>query len=81
MEMSFIQQHLPKFDTPPMSDLDGLNLNVTVPLSGGSNMPVLIYIHGGGFIFGSNSYPHYDQSKVVELSAMMNQRIVAVNIK
>lgn len=81
MEMSFVQEHLPKPDLPPMSDLDGLNLNITVPQDGGNNLPVVVYVHGGGFAFGSSTYPHYDQSKVVELSAIMDQRIVAVNFK
>lgn len=79
--MAFIQEHLPKFDVPPMSDLHGLNLNVTVPQDCGSNLPVVVYIHGGGFNFGSSTNPPYDQSKIVELSAIMDQPIVAVNLK
>ena len=81
MEMSFIQEHIPKPNLPDMSDLCGLNLNVTVPQDGGLDLPVIVYIHGGGFTFGSSTYPHYDQSKVVELSAIMNERVVAVNFK
>jgi carboxylesterase type B len=81
MEMSFIQAALPKLDVPTMSDIEGLNLNITVPSEPGRNLPVLVYIHGGGFTFGSNSYPHYDQSKMVELSTVMGQPMIAVNIK
>ncbi|VUC36291.1 unnamed protein product [Clonostachys rosea] len=79
MEMGFIQCQLPELDVPGMSDLNGLNLNITVPMEGGSNLPVIVYIHGGGFTFGSSSYPHYDQSKVIELSAIMNQPTIAIN--
>lgn len=79
--MGFIQQQLPMPDLPPVSDIDGLNLNITVPIEGVSDMPVLVYIHGGGFTFGSSALPHYDQSKVVELSQIMGQPIIAVNIK
>jgi len=81
MEMGFIQKEISELNVPEMSDVNGLNLNVTVPLEGGENLPVLVYIHGGGFTFGSSSYPHYDQSKVVELSVIMNQPIVAINFK
>jgi carboxylesterase type B len=81
MEMSFIQKSIATYDIPPMSDHHGLNLNITVPQDGGENLPVVVYIHGGGFTFGSSSYSHYDQSKVVELSVIMDQPIVAVNFK
>jgi carboxylesterase type B len=81
MKMSFIQASLSRTDVPEMSDTEGLNLNITVPKEHGENLPMLVYIHGGGFIFGSGSYPHYDQSKLVELSVVMGQPIIAVNIK
>ncbi|KAL6353822.1 hypothetical protein LRP88_12816 [Fusarium phalaenopsidis] len=71
-EMELIQQAIPKFDVPPMSDLDGLNLNITSPkdCNEGSipRLPVLAFVHGGSFTFGSSSYPHYDQSRIVKLS-------------
>ncbi|WAO91792.1 Carboxylic ester hydrolase [Fusarium falciforme] len=74
-EMELIQQAVPKFDVPPMSDLDGLNLNITLPkdCNEGSipRLPVLVFVHGGSFTFGSSSYPHYDQSRIVKLSREM----------
>ncbi|CAI6030914.1 unnamed protein product [Clonostachys chloroleuca] len=60
LEQSFIQQPFQNFGLPPMSDTEGLNLNITVPLNGGKDLPVLVYIHGGGFQFGSGTYSHYD---------------------
>lgn len=81
MEMSFIQQSLPKFDVPPMSDTDGLNLNITVPQHYVDKMPVLVFIHGGGFNFGSSSYPQYDQTRIVQQSIGLRKPIVAVNFK
>ncbi|RSM10929.1 hypothetical protein CDV31_007057 [Fusarium ambrosium] len=81
MEMQLIQQGIPKFDVPPMSDLDGLNLNITLPkdCNEASQLPVLVFVHGGSFTFGSSSYPHYDQSRIVELSIEMGKPIIAVN--
>ncbi|RSL84917.1 hypothetical protein CEP51_003642 [Fusarium floridanum] len=83
MEMQLIQQGILKFDVPPMSDLDGLNLNITLPkdCNEASQLPVLVFVHGGSFTFGSSSYPHYDQSRIVELSIEMGKPIVAVNFK
>lgn len=64
-----------------MSDTEGLNLNITVPLNGGKDLPVLVYIHGGGFQFGSGTYSHYDQGKVVDLTSSVEKPIVAVNFR
>lgn len=83
IENDLIQQGIPKFDVPPMSDLDGLNLNITLPKdrNEGSPLPVLAFVHGGSFTFGSSSYPHYDQSRIVKLSVEMGKPIIAVNFK
>lgn len=81
MEMQLIQQAIPKFDVPPMSDLDGLNLNITLPKERTEGLPVLVFVHGGSFTFGSSSYPHYDQSRIVKLSVEMGKPIIAVNFK
>lgn len=81
MEAAFIHRALPKDEIPPISDLDGLNLNLTLPAKGGKDLPVVVYIHGGGFAFGSSWYPHYDQSKVISLAEEMNQSIIGVNFK
>lgn len=41
---------------------DYLNLNVWTPDIGGSGLPVLVWIHGGAFIRGSNARKIYDGS-------------------
>ncbi|KAJ4181189.1 hypothetical protein NW755_011232 [Fusarium falciforme] len=75
-EMGLIQQAIPQFDVPLMSDLDGLNLNITLPKDRNEGsippLPVLVFVHGGSFTFGSSSYPHYDQSRIVKLSIEMD---------
>ncbi|MCX4092510.1 carboxylesterase/lipase family protein [Nocardia sp. alder85J] len=37
-----------------------LNVNVWTPDPGGSGLPVLVWIHGGAFVRGSNALPIYD---------------------
>ncbi|KAJ9131008.1 Carboxylic ester hydrolase [Pleurostoma richardsiae] len=84
METKFIQQELTTVTAPPASDTEGLNLNITVPCSNGqlptTPLPVMVYIHGGGFSFGSNWFPHYDQARIVALSVELGCPIIAVNI-
>lgn len=81
MEMGLIQQSLPESHTPIVSDVDGLNLNITVPIDGGENLPVLLFIHGGGYAFGSGTYPQYDQARIVGLSKRLDQPIIAITLK
>jgi len=37
-----------------------LNLNVWTPDPGTSGLPVMVYVHGGGFMIGSGSAPAFD---------------------
>ena len=58
--------YLPPFDRIlPSSVADGpeyLNVNVWTPDPGGAGLPVMVWIHGGAFVRGSNSIPIYDGS-------------------
>ncbi|WP_300013512.1 carboxylesterase/lipase family protein [Pseudonocardia sp.] len=54
---------------PPFSDLlpvvtipgeECLNVNVWTPDPGAAGLPVMVWIHGGAFVNGSNSIPVYD---------------------
>ena len=40
-----------------------LNLNVFTPHPGAANLPVLVWIHGGGFLSGCNASPWYRGSR------------------
>lgn len=51
----------------PLSQADGmhqsedcLNLNVWSPAADGKRRPVMVWIHGGAFVFGSGQSPWYD---------------------
>ncbi|MEV6557428.1 carboxylesterase family protein [Nocardia sp. NPDC051756] len=43
-----------------VGDGDYLNLNVWTPDPGTSGLPVLVYLHGGGFMIGSGAAPAFD---------------------
>ncbi|WP_338674274.1 carboxylesterase family protein [Streptomyces sp. SCSIO 30461] len=45
---------------PDIEGEEWLNLNVWTPDPAGSGMPVLVWIHGGGFTTGSSAVPTYD---------------------
>lgn len=86
-EFSFIQHELPLPEVPTHSDKEGLNLNITIPLSKdgevntSANLPVYVFIHGGGFAVGSSWYPHYDAASLVRLSVEKRKPIIGVTIK
>ncbi len=50
---------LPGMDVGAM-DEDCLYLNVYTPAADGAARPVMVWIHGGGFVIGSGSQPVYD---------------------
>lgn len=85
MEMSYIQQTLPKPANPPItSDTEGLNLNITVPPAGtpkpAGGFPVLAFIHGGGLFIGANWWPQYDFKRLVKFGAETGRPFIGVNI-
>lgn len=68
-----------------MSDADGLNLNVYVPASGElpktGSLPVFAFIHGGGFVGGSSSFPPHEMTRIVRLSIAKEMPVIAVSLK
>lgn len=55
---------------PPMSE-DCLTLNVWRPKGAAGKLPVLVYIHGGGFGGGAGSLPIYDGEKLAVKGAVV----------
>ena len=82
IELGHAQHTLPTKDLY-QSDLDCLNLNIAVSsnTTPDSKLPVLFYIHGGGLFIGANSWPQYDLTRFVKLSAERKLPVVVVAIK
>ncbi|KAF1975707.1 carboxylesteras-like protein [Bimuria novae-zelandiae CBS 107.79] len=86
-EFGFIQKSLPlPPDLPYHSDIESLNLNITIPMNKeGSidvtaSLPVYVFVHGGGFAVGSSWYPHYDPAPLVKLSVEKGQPAIGITI-
>ncbi|KAG0297323.1 hypothetical protein BGZ96_006887 [Linnemannia gamsii] len=66
------------------SELDGLNLNIIVPLSalkeGAAPVPVMTWIHGGALRNGANCVPIYDACNFVEHSIKLSQPVIVVAV-
>ena len=82
-ELRIIQKALPKPEFPGLSGTDCLTMNISVPedVSHSCPLPVLVFIHGGGFTVGSNWWPQYDMSRIVRLSKSIDKPVIGVNIK
>ena len=78
-------QHEVEYDRSQycLSDLEGLNLNVTVPadFNASDKLPVIAFIHGGGFNVGSSNFPQYDLARLVKLSVEKKEPVIAVSLK
>ncbi|KAF2467467.1 carboxylesteras-like protein [Lindgomyces ingoldianus] len=85
-EFGFIQHTLPIPDVPTHSDIEGLNLNITVPvgvdgtIDSGAKLPAYVFIHGGGFAVGSSWYPHYNATPLVRISVAKGKPIIGITI-
>ncbi|KAK1994527.1 carboxylesterase [Colletotrichum falcatum] len=81
-EHLIIQKEIPVAEFPGLSGTECLNLNLTVPLEakGSQPLPVLVFIHGGAFMTGSNWWPEYDMKRIVQLARKQGKPIIAANI-
>lgn len=83
--MKLMQQTQPDPEYLTSSDTEALNLNIWIPKGREGqllqNLPVYVFIHGGGFISGSGNSPHYDLTRLVKLSAAKGTPIIGVTVK
>ncbi|KAF2855752.1 carotenoid ester lipase-like protein precursor [Plenodomus tracheiphilus IPT5] len=61
---------------------DCLTLNIVRPATAhkGANLPVLVYVHGGGFVEGSGADQRYNMSFLVQDSVNIGAPIIGVTI-
>lgn len=70
----------------PMDEFSCLQVNVTVPkdhlkrVAQGEQLPVFVWVHGGGLSFGSNNWPQYDLTRFVERSVEIGKPVIGVAI-
>lgn len=75
-------QHALPFEKFQFSDTECLTLNVSVPAGAVQGpLPVVAFVHGGGFVTGSANWPQYDLAPLVERSVSTGKPIIAVGIK
>lgn len=82
LELAHVQQGQPKKELA-QSDVDCLNVNITVPAGTAqtAGLPVFLFIHGGGLIIGANSWPQFDYTRFVALSVEKGLPIITVAMK
>lgn len=80
MEQMIIQQALPHSDFE-ISELDPLHININVPKGNFKDLPVFVWIHGGGMSSGSNAWPQYNLARLVKVSLDIQQPIIAIGVK
>lgn len=68
-------------ETPIISE-DCLSLRISRPAGTkeNDNLPVVVHIHGGGVVKGSAYDPHFEPSKLLELSTSLKKPIIYVAI-
>lgn len=80
MELGLIQKALPH-EPFQMSATECLNLNLSMPSEHSKPLPVFVFLHGGGFMIGSNAWPQYDLTRIVALSEELGQPVIGIQIK
>ncbi|KPM45193.1 hypothetical protein AK830_g1360 [Neonectria ditissima] len=72
----------PHFKDPVEAELACLNLNLVLPPESLINkpVPVMVWIHGGSFLFGSSTHPAFDMVALVSRAADRGTPIVGVSL-
>ncbi|CAK7237844.1 hypothetical protein SEUCBS140593_010158 [Sporothrix eucalyptigena] len=80
-DFGLIQKTLPVEHEITLDEEKCLNLVLTTPkATADARVPVVVFIHGGGFFLGGNAWPQYDVRQLVKLSAEASRPIVGIGI-
>ncbi|KAH6698495.1 Alpha/Beta hydrolase protein [Leptodontidium sp. MPI-SDFR-AT-0119] len=80
-EEALIQNSLPTSKPAEQSDTEGLSLNITIPsASAGTRLPVVFYVHGGGFSTGSSVFAGANMANLTKTSVDMGCPMISVTI-
>ncbi|CAK7216709.1 hypothetical protein SCUCBS95973_002898 [Sporothrix curviconia] len=81
-DFGLIQQTLPVEHSLTHSEDKCLNLVLTTPKpTVDARLPVVVFVHGGGFFIGGNAWPQYDVRQLVKLAAEKGRPIVGIGLK
>ncbi|KAM5377485.1 hypothetical protein ACJZ2D_004854 [Fusarium nematophilum] len=70
----------PHFSEPAEDELNCLVMNIVAPsVKSNSKLPVMVYIHGGSFLFGGANKGVFDSVNFVTHAVARNAPVVAVN--
>ncbi|KAK7424323.1 hypothetical protein QQX98_000591 [Neonectria punicea] len=70
----------PHFEEPVEDELNCLVMNITTPTTDtNAKLPVMVYIHGGSFLFGGANKGVFDSVNFVTHAAARNTPVVSVN--
>lgn len=75
----------PWVENPSMSSTDCLNINISVPTPPGESTrqalyPVMVFVHGGAFVYGAGSAAIYDGRRLAEISHDLEIPTIIVTI-
>jgi para-nitrobenzyl esterase len=58
-------------DTSRPASEDCLTLNIWAPANANGELPVMVWIHGGGYMFGSGSQPNVDGTQFAKMGVVL----------
>ena len=70
-------------DPATFDEFNCLNLNINIPAGtkAGDDLPVMVYVHGGGGFSGSNADWWCDGGSMVKRSVEIGRKVIVIAVK